>query len=458
MNWLQRYRVQHYIQNSLVVLPVAGIAAALIITQSISSIEQRMGLVSSSLSADAARLVIGTLSAAMLTFMVFLSSTLLVAVQLASAQLTPRVIAFVFRDPVTKGTLTVFVFTFTISLAVLARFDETVPLITPKLATWGCVVSVCAFFYLIDHVGKELRPSGVLKAIGATGSRVIESVYPRFLSQARETAPPSFDFLNEEPALTIANPRRGVVLAFDAMGLASLARSSGCLIELVPQVGDFVAAGDPLFRVFHEGESLSADRVCQCVAVGQERTHEQDPELAFRIIVDIAAKGLSPAINDPTTAVLAIDQIHHLLRSVGQRRLDEGVLRDERGRILLVYRTPDWEDFVQLAITEIRQFGGSCIQIVRRLRAMLENLIETLPEDRTMLLRQELAVLQRTVTRLFPEPEDRALAAAGDSQGMGGTSERTKKRTQTSSSIHASKVSSQGSTISTRVAKERAAR
>ncbi len=118
------------------------------------------------------------------------------------------------------------------------------------------------------------------------------------------------------------------------------------------------------------------------MAVGQERTLEQDPALAFRIMVDIASKGLSPAINDPTTAVLAIDQIHHLLRNVGGRHLDDERVRDAAGRVRLVYRTPAWEDFVQLAVTEIRQFGGASIQIARRLRAMLENLIQTLPAKR----------------------------------------------------------------------------
>ena len=364
----------------------------------------------------------------MLTFIIFLSSTLLLVVQLASAQLTPRAISFLFRDPITKASLTIFVFTFTLSLAVLVRIDETVPLITSKLAAWGCVISVCAFFYLIDHIGKALRPSGVLKEIGSTGGKVIETVYPRHLSDAPEAVRPFFDFLDEEPVLVIANPKPGVVLAFDAKGLALLAGSTDCLIELVPQVGDFIAGGDPLFRVYQNGKGLAENSLCQCVAVGQERTHEQDPALAFRIVVDIAAKALSPAINDPTTAVLAVDQIHHLLRRVGRRRLDEGVLRDDSGKVRLVYRTPDWEDFVHLSLTEIRQFGGSSMQIVRRLRFMLENLLETLPEARTILLRQELSLLQRTAERMFIEPEERALAAAGDSQGMGGTSEWTHKR------------------------------
>ena len=156
---------------------------------------------------------------------------------------------------------------------------------------------------------------------------------------------------------------------------------------------------------------------------------EQDPAFGFRIIVDIASKGLSPAINDPTTAVLAIDQIHHLLRSVGSRHLDEGRLHDTSGALRLVYPTPNWEDFVSLAVTEIRQFGSTSIQVVRRLRAMLENLIEVLPAQRRELLSRELTLLQRSAERSFPDPADQALADVSDSQGMGGKQSGSKVRT-----------------------------
>jgi len=73
--------------------------------------------------------------------------------------------------------------------------------------------------------------------------------------------------------------------------------------------------------------------------------------------------------------------------NVGSRCLDDGRVRDAAGQLRLVYRTPDWEDFVKLAVTEIRQFGGTSIQVARRLRAMLENLIQTLPQERASLLR-----------------------------------------------------------------------
>jgi uncharacterized membrane protein len=202
--------------------------------------------------------------------------------------------------------------------------------------------------------------------------------------------------------------------------LTALAQQFDGVIELVPQVGDDVAVGDPLLRVYGTGAEPYRRRLQQSVIVGFERTLEQDPMFGFRILVDIASKGLSPAINDPTTAVLALDQIHHLLQCVGRRDLDTGQVRDSAGKLRLIYRTPDWEDFVRLAVTEIRQFGGESIQIVRRLRAMLENLIAVLPPPRTDLLRKELMVLHRSSERRFADPEDRELAGISDAQGVGG--------------------------------------
>src|SRR6185295_15969356 len=120
--------------------------------------------------------------------------------------------------------------------------------------------------------------------------------------------------------------------------------------------------GDPLFRIHKRVGPISENALLGSVAIGAERTPEQDPLFAFRILVDIAAKALSPAINDPTTAVLAIDQIHHLLRDVGKRYLAEGREADRNGQLRLMYRTPNWEDFVMLGTTEIRHYGRDSIQ------------------------------------------------------------------------------------------------
>ncbi len=421
MTWYHRYRFRHYVTNSIWVFPLLSMMAAMVAAPLLHGAEEALGW-KSSLNPETARVVLGTMASSMFTFIVFVSSALLVAVQLASAQLTPRIIALVFRDPHTKLSLTLFVFTFTFSLAVLVRIDNSVPPLTARLAAYGCVASLGVFLFLIDHVGKVLRPSGAMRSVAILGRGVIERVYPRRLAESQEVSKEPVNSLTAPPTGTVSSLKDGVVLAFDIRGLVSLAQRADCVIEMVPQVGDFVAIGDPLFRIFQGGATLPASALRQAVAVGQERTLEQDPTLVFRILVDIASKGLSPAINDPTTAVLALDQIHHLLRNVGTRRLDDERVRDAMGRLRLVYRTPDWEDFVHLAVTEIRHFGGESIQVARRLRAMLEDLIQTLPAERAPLLRQELSLLHRSAERFFLEPEDRVLAEVSDFQGVGSKS------------------------------------
>jgi uncharacterized membrane protein len=329
---------------------------------------------------------------------------------------------------VTKFATTLFVFAFAFTLSVMVRIDSTVFAFTATAAAYSCLASLAVFLYLIDHVGKSLRPSGAVWSVGRLGRDVIESVYPRRFADAPAPAQTSADVLEGELAGTIHGSKDGVILAFDVPGLVSLARQGDCVIEMVPQVGDFVAAGDPLFRVFGRRAALPAAVLSQSVAIGQERTLEQDPMFVFRILVDIASKGLSPAINDPTTAVLAIDQIHHLLRNVGSRSLGDGRLRDSAGRLRLLYRTPNWDDFVYLAVTEIRHFGSESIQVARRLRAMLEDLIETLPAERQPLLRQELDLLRRSAERFFSDAEDRALAGVCDRQGVGGKPDKSQIR------------------------------
>lgn len=423
MSWLDRYRLKLYIRNSIWIFPALGIIAGLIAVAFLNRIDGALGW-EINLAATTAQTVMGTIAASMFTLLVVSSSALLVAVQLASAQLTPRIILLVYRSRMRKLCVTAFAFTFTFSVSALVRIESTVPFLTTYVAAYGFLLNLALFLYFVDSMGKTLRPSSALQTVGLAGRSVVQSVYPSKLKREQASISKPVETLKKDPRRLILNEVDGVVLAFDRKGLISLAERSTCLIELVPEVGDFVAAGDPLFRIFDGGEDLSGDSLRQSVALAQERTLEQDPMYAFRIIVDIASKALSPAINDPTTAVLAIDQIHHLLRDVGSRSLAEGRETDRNGQLRLVYRTPNWDDFVLLAVTEIRQYGHDSIQIMRRLRAMLENLIETLPERRGPMLRLELGLLESSAKRTFLDLYDQSLAEKADLQGMGGGDKR----------------------------------
>jgi uncharacterized membrane protein len=168
------------------------------------------------------------------------------------------------------------------------------------------------------------------------------------------------------------------------------------------------------------GAAEADDRVLHgAVATGPERTIEQDATFAFRVIVDIAIKALSKAINDPSTAVVALDQLHRLLRVVGRRHLHDDVIMDSSGKPRVIFRTPGWDDFVQLSCREIRLYGAENYQVARRLRAMLENLVQSLFEARHAALLKELELLDRALERLDLLPDDLALARTSDLQGLG---------------------------------------
>ena len=204
------------------------------------------------------------------------------------------------------------------------------------------------------------------------------------------------------------------------------------MIEFAPQVGDFVGSGEPLFRLYGGARAVDEHKLRASVVCGGERTIEQDPLFAVRILVDIAIKALSKAINDPTTAVLAIDQLHRLLRRAGKRNLRTDQILGRSGEVRVIFQTPNWKDFVNLAFSEIRFYGAENIQIARRLRAMILNLKDTLPVQRHPALCEQLDLLDRMMEKVYILPEDLKLARIPDRQGMGGSSRSKEPASQVS--------------------------
>ncbi|MEO8316734.1 MAG: DUF2254 domain-containing protein [Bradyrhizobium sp.] len=343
------------------------------------------------------------------------------AIQVASGQLSPRIIATtLLRDNVIRFTVGLFIYTLLLAMAVRIReeaISHTFASLTGVLAV-GCVV---AFLILIDHAARLMRPVNIVWRVGQQGIEAIGQVYPHLIADS-EVAPRKHEKLGPPDRVILHSGTSAIVIAVNLKALIASATKADGVIELAPRVGDFVAVDEPLF-LLRGGATAIGDSVLRGqVAFGRERTIEQDSTFAFRVIVDIAIKALSKAINDPTTAVLAIDQLHRLLRMVGKRKLHDENIRDGDGQLRVIFRTPNWEDFVQLALSEIRLYGAENFQVARRLRAMIENLIENLSEHRLPALRRELDLLDRALEKLHLFPEDLALARVPDSQGLGGSS------------------------------------
>jgi uncharacterized membrane protein len=307
-----------------------------------------------------------------------------------------------------------------LSVGVLGRTEDSVLQLSTTVCILASLASIAMFLLLVDYALKSLRPVSLVARVAAEGRKVVEEVYPHLRGEEIDRRRSTRTSLPEAPDRTVHHAGESAVLiAADFRGLSDAGVAARGLIELVPRVGDFVAVDDPLFRLYGGAAGLDDGPLRAALAFGMERTLEQDPMFALRILVDIAAKALSPAINDPTTAVLAIDQIHPLLREIGKRHLDTEAILDETAAFGMVFRTPNWDDYVTVAASEIRQYGASSLQVVRRLRAMLEDLIANLPEVRRRPLEVQLRVLDRAVARSFPDAEDLERAEAADPQGLG---------------------------------------
>jgi uncharacterized membrane protein len=424
--WVLRKRIQSFIRSSLWIVPAISTLAALVFARTMHIVDNYVNLPWFRYSSEGTRALASLIVAAMLSFIVFFFSVLLVTVQLASSTLSPRIIARPFRSKVLKRSLGLFAFTLIYSMAIVGRVSDEherdVATFTIAVLT---IASVCVFLYVVEYISKQLRPVTVMSDVALEGLNVIKAVYPSIIAHQSDYEESQHQVSLENPSRIVChNGRPGVVQAMNVPCLIDAAVRGSCVIEVVPQVGDFVAAGDAVFRIYGDVQPVAEQDLLGNILLDRERTLEQDPAFAFRIIVDIAAKALSPAINDPTTAVLALDQIHPLLREVGLRRLDTGLVHDGDGHLRVVYRTPNWEDFVALAVTEIRQFGAGSTQVVRRMRAMLKDLIPLLPAVRAAELQRQLDLLKSTTDRGFSVPQDRQRAELADSQGLGGRADK----------------------------------
>ncbi len=210
-----------------------------------------------------------------------------------------------------------------------------------------------------------------------------------------------------------------MILELKTRRLLELARLAEGVIEVKYAVGDTVTDGSEVLHVRGGKRTVAEAALRLGIALGFERTIEQDPKYALRLLVDVGIKALSPAINDPTTAVMALNEISDLLGRIGKRQLDVCHAVGTHGALRLVCPAATWEDYVSLAIDEIRFYGANSFQVMRRLRALLADLEPVVPLERKAAIQQAKLRTEATVGRTFAEAWDLQEAQQIDRQGIG---------------------------------------
>jgi uncharacterized membrane protein len=422
MSWSTWYSIRSYLRSSLWIVPfVAAILEQVLLRITLFIDGTTNWSPPWPFGPVVTTVALQTIISLMLSFIVFTFGSMLVAIQVASGQLTPRIIATtLLRDNTIRFVVGLFVVTLLAAFGAMNRVGETPPHLTTWVATILGALSLAGFLFLIDYAARMLRPVSVVSSIAREGINVIRSVFPEPLPRDGEADHATPDLVQVEREVNKPGASE-IIIAINTQALIRLAESHKGLIEINGRIGDFIASGQALFKLRGGAGNIADGHLIGLVAFGGERTLEQDSAFAFRVIVDIGIKALSQAINDPTTAVLAIDQLQRLLRSVGERNLKDDFLRDSKGTPRVILRTPNWEDFVQLTCREIRLYGAGNFQIARRMLAMLDNLIGTLPAVRSPPLVAERELLIRMIDKLYLLPEDAAIARIPDTQGLGGT-------------------------------------
>ncbi|MEV8314377.1 DUF2254 domain-containing protein [Streptomyces sp. NPDC059900] len=376
------------------------------------SIESLMGI------AEDAKAVISTIGSAMMTFIGVVFSISLVAVQMASGQFSPRVVRLYVRSRITKITLTVFLATFLFSLMTLTSFDSendpelltSVPLIESVLAMAMVFLSLLLFVAYVNGTLRMMRISFVIDRIARESLRVA-------VKHPTEGAVDD-ERLGPATARITHRGRAGVLRDVNIARVVRAAGRHGVVLRLLPRIGDFVVPGTPVFTV-HGGAAPPPHALRYTVHVGVERTFHQDLGFGLRQLSDIALRALSPAVNDPTTAVQALDRIVQFLASVAGYPLGALRHRDRRGAVRMIQPVPDWTALVDLGFAEIRGFATGSPQVTRRMLAGLDDLLRLAPEERRQPLLRHRELLAQAVERAVPEAADRTFALLPDRQGIG---------------------------------------
>ena len=392
------------------------------------------------ISISSAQAVLSTAAAGMMALTAIVFAVAFVVVQFSAIAYSPRVVLLFARDRTLFHTLGIFIATFIYSLWTLAWIDRagsgSVPMFSVLLVGTLVIGSMLLFARLVERLN-DLQINNVLYAIGDSGREVIGAMFQPSDERRRERGAAAADRPdNALPAsppqvLRYSGPPR-TITSFDIAGLVGHAQKAQCQIVMACAVGETLVEGTTLLEVQGAKAELPEEELVAAIHLAKERTFEQDPKYPIRLLVDIAIRALSPAINDPTTAVQTIDQIEDLLRRLGRSDLDVGQVRDASGILRLIYNVPTWEDYLALAFDEIRQYGAGSVQVMRRLRSAFISVAESMTDkERVDMVKRYLDHLDFTIDRSSFDQADRTAARQEDRQGIGLSRKLTGSRLST---------------------------
>jgi len=321
---------------------------------------------------------------------------LFLVAQWAFGSLSPRLNLF-RDDPIVWRTfgLAIGVFVFSVTAALAIGNDQKVSVVVPAAEVVAVLVTLALIRTLVVKAFASIQLAPALAAIATQGRVTIDGIYPRPGASNRQPAP-------RLPLLTrtVTWPHRQAIL--QQLDLQQLLGATGtAVIVLRARVGDTLQEGAPVADL-HGGDMTDA-AVLGGIAAGPERTFGQDPMFAFRLLADIGLRALSPAVNDPATAVQVLDTIESLLLALASRDLDVAEVADDAGTVRVVLALPSWNDYLQIALDDLIESSSQSPMVLLRARALLSRLQNAAPPQRKPAIAWRLRRVEELGAGNFPE-------------------------------------------------------
>jgi uncharacterized membrane protein len=338
-----------------------------------------------------AQVILSDIATSTMTVVSIVFAILLMTLTLASMQFSPRIIVSLARDRVTQWTLGIFLGTFLYCMAALPAAHSMpapfAPVLTVMVAILLAILCVALLLFFIHHISQAISVNHIVDRIASETEAVIDEVMPALRRDIHmETSDSTVPIVWETSLL---NEVAGYIRFIDLKQLLTIAASNHVKIQVIRRAGQFVPASTPLLRV-NKADRLSSELASAFRAAfdfGPTRTLQQDIEFGVLQIVDIALKAISPAVNDPTTAVGCIDQLSRILIRFASRELPESRLYDLRGVARVHIQWIDFSKLLDSAFGQIRMYSESDVAVsLRLLRALGDIAITSRDQDYRKLL------------------------------------------------------------------------
>jgi uncharacterized membrane protein len=363
---------------------------------------------------DDARTVVSTLLSSMMTMVSLVFSITIVVLTLAANQFGPRLIRNFMASPQTQLVLGTFIMTIVHCLLALSAIgwrqeEEPLSFFTVSAAILLSLISVALLVLHIHSLARSIMSEPVIARVGAELDDTLDTFGRLQGPQPDPEAALPHDF--QELARFFGPATTGYVRAIDFDRLVDAARQADVLVGLTFRAGDFVVADSQGIGIY-PGDRATPEllaAVAEAVEVGIDRTPVQDPDFAIRHLVEIAVRALSPGINDPYTAIAAINQLSASLARLMDRNLPDAVLHDREGTLRVLCPRPTYGSLIAVAFDQIRQNGGGKPAVVIHLLQAIERLAPHVRTgDQKHALLEELETILETAARAVPDAADRS--------------------------------------------------